>query len=122
MILDAILLAVAIVIIKTMWNKFFKRPKVWIIDDSELDLTLYKLRLQLDYCDVRYFSTASNLALRIALSKPDAVIVDYKLSDNIDGDQVLKFCERNHVPAIMITGYDGDIAGVNKEKNTQKIG
>ena len=120
MILEALFSAVVIVIIKIMFKKFFKRPKVWIIDDSELDLTLYKIRLKLDYCDVRYFSTVHNLALKIALSKPDAVIVDYKLADNINGDQVLKFCDRNHIPAIMITGYDGDIAGVKNEKVIKK--
>lgn len=120
MIIEAFLLAVFIVTIKIMFHKFFKRPKVWIIDDCESELLLYKIRLNLPRCDVRYFSTVENLAVKIALSKPDAVIVDYKLKDNIDGDQVLKFCDRNHIPAILITGYDGDIAGVKKEKIFKK--
>lgn len=120
MILDALLIAVTILTIKIMWKKYFKRPKVWIIDDCESDLLLYKIRLKLPRCDVRYFDTVENLAIKIALSKPDAVIVDYKLSDNINGDQVLKFCDRNHIPSILITGYDGDIAGVKKEQILKK--
>ena len=76
---------------------------------------LLKINLQLDDYDVRYFKSIKGLQFKVVISPPDAVICDYMLSDNINGDQVRKFFLRNHIPVILTTGYDGDIKGVPKD-------
>ena len=122
---DAILAAAAFMIIRWAWNKI-RRKRVWIIDDSPTDILLYKMNFDFHGCDVTYFNTAKNLDLKMCvLNMPDAVIVDFKLRDNIDGDRVVKVCERNGIPAILITAYDGDIATVNTDliyrKSTSRV-
>lgn len=113
MILDALFTGIAVVVLMKLWQKFIKRPVVWVIDDSESDTMIFKMNIKLDDCDVRYFNSVKGMHLKVALSPPDAVICDFFLQDNINGDQVLKFFKRNHIPAIITTGHDGDIKGVD---------
>lgn len=116
MILEALITGLLVVTIMKLWQRFVKRPQVWIIDDCELEIMQLKVNLNLDDCDVRYFTSVKNLAFKMALKRPDAVIVDYCLKDDVDGGQVLDFCKRNCIPAILVTGYDGEIVGVDKSK------
>lgn len=117
MILDAILTGVVALILMKLWQKFIRRKVIWIIDDSEMDQSLLRLGLKLstERYDVRYFSSAEGLTWNMVLNPPDAVICDYYLADNVNGDQVYKFFKRNGINTILITGYDGDITGVPKE-------
>ena len=113
--IDAALAAAAFMIIRWAWNKI-RRKRIWIIDDSKTDILLYKMNFDFQGCDVTYFSSARNLDLKMcAVNMPDAVIIDYKLQDHVDGDRVVKMCQRNDIPAILITAYDGDIATINTD-------
>lgn len=115
MIIDALITGLAVIILMRLWQKFIKRPVVWVIDDSESDTMLFKMSIKLDNCDIRYLDSVKGMHLRVALSPPDAVICDFILKDNVNGDQVLEFFKRNHIPAIITTGYDGDIKGVSPD-------
>lgn len=115
MILDALITGIIVVIIMRLWQKFVKRPVVWVIDDSKSDIMMFKMRIELDNCDIRYFESVKGMHLRVALAPPDAVICDFRLKDNVNGDQVLKFFKRNDIPAIITTGHDGDIKGVSPD-------
>ncbi len=112
MILDALVTGLMVVLLMKLWQKI-RRPRVWIIDDSESDRMMMKINFRLEDCDVRYFSSPKNIAMKMALTTPDAVLVDYLLTSNVNGDQVFKFCRRNNIPVKLITGYDGDIVGVD---------
>jgi len=113
MIIDALITGLIFMATIKLWQKVFKRPVVWVIEDSDMDTKLIKMNLKLDECDVRYFSTVKGISLKVAMSPPDAVICDFMLRDNVNGDQVVKFFKRNSIPAIITTGHDGDIKGVD---------
>lgn len=120
MIVDALLTALAVFILIKLWKKIH-RPQVWIIDDSPVDIMLYKARFKLDAFDVRYFTSAEYMAHKmIILEKPKAVVVDYILGPKINGTEVVKLCDLNCIPAIIITGHDGDITGLSKDRIFKK--
>lgn len=111
---EALFTALVFTIMFNFWKKF-KRKKIWIIEDSEIDVALFKVRLKLDtqHFDVQYLTGAEMLAQRmLKFQKPDAVLVDYFLGRNILGDKVIKFCDNNGIESVLITGYDGEIAGM----------
>lgn len=119
MLLDAILTGLCAVAIMFFGGKIkdkIKRKKIWVIDDSQSDLMLYKINLQLSDCDVRYFDSVKDMALEVLKGAPDGAIVDYRLKDNVDGDEVFKFFEANDIRCILATGHEGDILGVDKSK------
>lgn len=111
-ILDVLFTGLVWVLCMKLWQKHIKRKEIWVIEDSETDIMLLKINLQLDEYDVRYFKSIKGLKYKVVISPPAAVICDYFLSDNINGDQVREFFKRNHIPVILTTGYDGDINGV----------
>lgn len=112
---DALITAIMVLLLMSIRKKF-KRPIVWVIDDNPFDTMLFKINLKLDddRFDVRYFSSVKGMLWKVILSPPNAVICDYVLSDNVNGDQVYDFFKRNHIPVIVTTGYDGDIKNVSK--------
>jgi len=112
MILDVLFTGLLWVILMKLWQKHIKQKEIWVFEDSESDIMLLKINLQLDDYYIRYFKSVKGLRFRTAMSPPDAVICDYFLQDDINGDQVRKFFRRNHIPVIITTGYDGDINGV----------
>jgi response regulator RpfG family c-di-GMP phosphodiesterase len=115
MILETLITGLLVVLLMKLWQRHIKRKEIWVIEDSDSDIMLLKINLQLDDYDVRYFKSIKGLQFKVVISPPDAVICDYMLSDNINGDQVRKFFLRNHIPVILTTGYDGDIKGVPKD-------
>ena len=112
MILDVLFTGILWLCIMKLWQRYIKRKEIWVIDDSESDIMLYKINLQLDDYDVRYFKTVKGLRYKVIISPPDAVICDYYLQDDINGDQVVEFFKRNHIPVILTTGADGAINGI----------
>lgn len=112
MLFDALITAFVVLISMSIWKKM-RRPIVWVIDDNPFDTMLFKMNLKLDDCDVRYYQSVKGLLWKTVVTPPDAVICDYILSDNVNGDQVHDFFKRNHIPIILTTGHDGDIAGVD---------
>jgi len=118
-VLDAGITALVVVLAFRFWKKHIHRPRVWVIDDSEMDLSLFKLNIKLDDCDIRYFTKADNIINEyiksiLCFNSPTCVVVDYYLSSNIKGDEVLNHFRANGVPAVVVTGHDGDISGIAK--------
>lgn len=115
MLFDALITAIVVLLLMSIRKKL-KRPIIWVIDDNPFDTMLFKMNLKLDgdRFDVRYFSSVKGLLWKVVLTPPNAVICDYILSDNVNGDQVYDFFKRNHIPIIVTTGHDGDIKNVSK--------
>lgn len=119
-ILEALITSAVFLIMFSIFQKR-ARKQIWIIDDSPEDVLLYKVKFQLDEFDVRYFSSAEMMALRILrFERPKAVIVDFALGHKVKGTQVIKFCDDNGIPSILITGYDGEITGIDKKRIIRK--
>ncbi len=121
MIVEAFLTAFVVVFIMWLWKKT-KRPLVYVVEDSESDIMLLKINAAFERFDVRYFRSLESIGFRLAINPPDAVIVDYKLKGKTDGDQLFRFCRRNHIPVLMTTAYDGEIMGVDQRFIVQKTG
>ena len=112
MILDVLFTGVVALVFMKLWQRYIQRKEIWVIDDSDSDIMLLKINLQLDDYDVRYFKSVKGLKYNVITNPPAGVICDYYLKDNINGDQVREFFKRNHIPVILTTGSDGDINGV----------
>ena len=122
-IIDSLITGFIVLAITSCWKKLFpKRHSIWIIEDSETDRMLMRVNLKLDNCDVRYLNNADNIkgeyinSLLPNRTKPSAIIVDYYLNSEFDGDQVLNFCKLNEIPAILVTSYEGDISGIDRKQ------
>jgi hypothetical protein len=116
-IFHALLCALAVYVAFKFWEKKIHRPRVWVLDDSESDLGLFKLKIKLDDYDVRYFSKADSIINAyikslLTFSAPSCVVVDYYLSDQIKGDEVMTFFKRNGVDAVIVTGFEGGISNI----------
>ena len=121
MIIEAFLTALVVAIMIKLFKKS-RRPLVYVVEDSESDIMLLKINKTFEKYDVRYFRELKGIGFKIALRIPDAVIVDYKLTGDTDGDQLFRFCKRNHIPALMTTAYDGEIMGVESKYIVKKTG
>jgi len=120
-VLDAILTAFVVVSLMRLWRKI-KRPLVYVVEDSESDIMLLKINAAFERYDVRYFRSLESIGFRLAINPPSAVIVDYKLAGKTNGDQLFRFCRRNHIPVLMTTAYDGEIMGVDAKFIAKKSG
>ena len=110
-------------IIATMlfFNKEKKRPKrIAIIEDSDADFMMFKFFFHLDNVLVDRYKTADNLPLEFAKNKPDCVITDYYLEGRINGDKIIKLCDRLRIPSVLITGYEGQIKGIDSKRIFRK--
>ena len=116
-IFHALFCAAGVLVVLAVWRKFFRRPRVWVLDDSECDMILFKMNVKLDQCDLRYFENPENIINAYikavaTFTEPACVIIDYFLSEKIKGDEVLKFFRDNGVKAVIITGYEGKISNI----------
>lgn len=116
-IFHALFCALVVVMAISFWRKYIHRPKVWVLDDSPDDTAMFKMKVKLDEYDVRYFSDARSITQAyikslLTFSEPSCVVIDYYLSDNIKGDEVLHFFKNNGVPSVIVTGYDGRISNI----------
>jgi len=116
-IFHAVCAALVVILVFELWRRFIKRPIVWVLDDSELDLKLFRMNVSLDDCDVRYFTdykSIINAHIRaIAIGEePSCLVVDYYLSDKVKGDEVLSYFKAQGVKSVIVTGYEGKISGI----------
>lgn len=114
---DALLCALAVLVLIKFWKKFVHRPRVWVLDDSESDLMHFKMRMKLDDYDVRYFDSPKNIINQYILavatgSAPSCIVIDYFLSENVRGDEVLHHFRNNGVKCVIVTGYQGKISNI----------
>ncbi len=100
-----------------------KRPKrIAIIEDSDDDFLMFKLFFHIDNVIIDRYKNADSLPYKFALNKPDLVIADYYLSVPIKGDEIIKLCDKLRIPSTLLTGYEGDIKGVSKDRIVMKTG
>jgi hypothetical protein len=116
-IIHALVCASVVVVAFLIWKRFIHRPRVWVLDDSPDDIAIFKMKINLDDYDVRYFTGAKSITQAyikslLTFSDPSCVVVDYYLSENIKGDEVLHFFKNNGVPAVIVTGYEGRISNI----------
>jgi hypothetical protein len=109
--------ALVVIVFLSAWKRFIRRPIVWVLDDSEIDLMLFGMNIRLDGCYVRYFTDHesiinAHIKSLATGSKPACVVVDYYLSSKVQGDEVLKYFREQGVESVIITGYEGKISGI----------
>ena len=116
-VLHAAIAAAAALLMFKFWRKFIKRPKVWVLDDSNFDLDLFRYHIKMDNCDPRYFSDAkgiinAHIKAIVTGGEPSCVVVDYYLNDSIKGDEVHKYFKEQGIPCVIVTGHNGRISGI----------
>lgn len=113
--IHAVVAVLSVIGIGELYKKIRKKT-VWIVEDSENDLMLLKMKLvESEHCHFIFFRNLKDIPiLRTVFSKPDGVIVDYLLRGSHRGDELFKWCERNQIPCVLCTGYEAEIFGVDK--------
>jgi DNA-binding NtrC family response regulator len=94
--------------------EFLRKPverslKIYAVDDEEYYLNLVKVNLsKLGYKDVKIFTNGEDLLLEIINEKPDCVILDYLISENMNGDDILKQIKRKYkdIEVIILSGQE----------------
>ena len=103
------------------FNQEKKRPKrIAVLEDSDNDFLLFKHFFHLNNIVIDRYKTADDLPFHFALHKPDMVIADYYLEGSITGDAIIALCNKLRIPAKLITGYTGDIEGVESSRIVRK--
>ena len=103
------------------WSADKVRPKrIAIVEDDDGDFMMFKMFFHLDNVVIDRYKTADNLPLEFAKNRPDAVIADYYLKGCIKGDKLIQLCDKLRIPSRLVTGYEGDIIGVEPGRITRK--
>ena len=97
------------------WDKT-RVKRIFVVEDSESDQMLLKINLNIENCIIEYFESSEGIIGEFWKRKPDAVIIDYNLAGRTKGDELLKFCDNNCIPALLVTGQEGDILGVDNSR------
>lgn len=95
-------------------SKIFKIPKdrdlkISVVDDEEYYLNLIKVNLnKMGYKDVKIFDDVEDFLLSILSDKPDCVILDYILKDDMNGRDVLNNIKKidDNIEVIMLSGQE----------------
>lgn len=108
-------------LLRMIFNSF-KTRLVYVIEDNESDIQLFKLNVELDGCAVKYYRNVEQARkdLIFNLKKPDAVIVDYHLDTKIKGTDLVKLCRINRIPSLLVTGDEREILGVGQDAILRK--
>ncbi len=104
--MTSILHILAIIGLFTVIERIFamvKSKTVFIIDDDPVSLTMLQAKLRAEHYKVKAFTTTKGVAARIALAMPDAVIVDYDLNEDLNGENIYDFCTRQGIPVAIYT-------------------
>jgi len=114
---DALVCALAVIVIFKFWEKYIRRPVVWYLDDSESDRMMFRMRMKPKRCYIEEFSCPNDMIdeyikATAFFRRPSCVVVDYYLKSGLTGEDVLTFLRRNGVKSVIVTGYEGKIKGV----------
>ncbi len=93
-------------------------PKIMIVDDDRITVSLLQTLLELDGFDVAQAPNGAVALERAAADKPDAFLVDFHLADYDGSDFVRQLRERKEytdTPIIMTSG-------LNREDEAMKAG
>lgn len=102
-----------------VWDKI-RIKRVYVVEDNESDRMLLRMNLNLDNCLVEYFNSSEGVIKEFMKRRPDAVIIDYYLAGRTTGDKLLEFCDNNGICALLVTGNEGDILGVDSSRIMRK--
>ena len=105
---------------KQIKEKVKKKKTIWVIEDNPWEVELIKLKITKDGYRYKYFSSAKGILGPLSTSTPDALIVDHILGNSVTGDKIFKICRDNKINCLMVTGYDDEIAGVDKKYIVKK--
>lgn len=120
--IDIVTAVFAVVVLQAIGiiSSMRRTKRVWIIEDSESDIVLYKLKLEVPGCHLEYYRDVKSIGWRALFNRPDGMIVDYYLTGTTKGDELFKFCKNNSIPVLMVTGHEGEILGVPKRDTIHK--
>lgn len=108
----------------TMYIKKDRPRRAWIVEDSEVDRSLLKMKVDATDIAVTYIKSAKEFRYRIRrpwlYRKPDQVLVDYHLEGDVKGTQITALCETNGIDCLLMTGDDREILGIAPEKVIRK--
>ena len=116
---QAFLIMFLVVPMVFFWDKH-RIKRILIVEDNPSDVLLFKINVHIDNCVVEYSNSAEGIISTFWKRKPDLVIIDYYLSGIQKGDELLKFCDNNKIPAFMVTGSEGNILGVDNHRIVRK--
>jgi CheY-like chemotaxis protein len=101
------------------WDKH-RIKRILIVEDNANDVFLFKINVHIENCVVEYKNSAEGIISTFWKRRPDLVIIDYYLSGRQKGDELLKFCDNNKIPAFLVTGSEGEILGVDNQRIVRK--
>ena len=95
------------------------RKTVWVIEDSPIDVIVYRSQIDKTKYKVRYFKSLNGLGFRMLFDTPDGAIADYQLP-RTNGDEFFKVCRLNKIPVVMVTSFDTEIFGIEDKDIIKK--
>lgn len=97
------------------------RPKVFIVEDSDVELALYSHFIgDLDgRARVKCYKSLSDFSVWDFFNQPCAVVVDQNLSGKHLGEELVAYCLRHGIDVFMVTGEE-DVRNVPRAKILQK--
>jgi CheY-like chemotaxis protein len=116
---QAFLLMCLVVPMAFFWDKH-RIKRILIVEDSPSDIMLFKINVHVENCVVEYSNSAEGIISTFWRRKPDLVIIEYFLSGKQKGDELLRFCDNNKIPAFLVTGNEGEILGVENHRIVRK--
>lgn len=113
-------LAVGLIMIWLFKEK--TRPKkIFVIEDNESDRMLLRMNLKLKNCVIEYFDSCESFISEIMFKgRPDGVLCDYYLAGRTKGDELIKFCKNNGIESLLVTGFEGEILGIDESQILRK--
>lgn len=121
-----ILLEIALLgIIYNCAHYYYERhraKKMAIIEDSDVDFLMMKNCMKLRNTNIVRYKSADMLEVKFAISRPDAVVIDYRLEGKETGDHLLRVCQGMNIPAVLVTADDGPIGQLDEKRIIRKKG
>ena len=99
-----------------------RQKKMAIIEDSDVDFLMMKNCMKLRNTNIVRYKSADMLEVKFAISRPDAVVIDYRLEGKETGDHLLRVCQGMNIPAVLVTADDGPIGQLDEKRIIRKKG
>lgn len=94
-------------------------PKIMIVDDDKTTVALLQMLLELDGFSITQVARGSEVMAKARVELPDAFLIDFHLSDNTSGDQIIaELRSDSHFSAAPIIA----VSGMNVEDKALKAG
>lgn len=94
-------------------------PKIMIVDDDKTTVALLQMLLELDGFSITQVARGAEVMDKARVELPDAFLIDFHLSDNTSGDQIIaELRSDSHFAAAPIIA----VSGMNVEDKALKAG